>query len=48
MRHRIKLPPRQSLLLACGAAVAALVYVEGWIWPLKAAAIMIPVSLIVG
>jgi hypothetical protein len=25
-----------------------LVYVEGWIWPLKAAAVMIPVSLLIG
>jgi hypothetical protein len=26
----------------------ALVYAEGWIWPLKAAACMVPVSILVG
>jgi hypothetical protein len=25
-----------------------LVYAEGWIWPLKAAALMIPVTLLIG
>ncbi len=48
MRSRLKFPPRQGVLLACGAAVAAHVYVEGWIWPLKAAAIMIPVTFLLG
>jgi hypothetical protein len=27
---------------------ATLVYVEGWIWPLKAAAVIMPVSLLIG
>ena len=48
MRIRPKLYSRQAALFGCALAVAALVYAEGWIWPLKAAAIMIPVSLIVG
>jgi len=26
----------------------ALAQAEGWIWPLKAAAVMIPVSLLIG
>jgi hypothetical protein len=48
MRFRRKLPARQAALLGCALAVVALIHAEGWIWPLKAAAIMIPVSLIVG
>jgi hypothetical protein len=48
MRLRTKLPLRQLALLACAIAVAGLVHAEGWIWPLKAAAIMIPVSLMIG
>jgi hypothetical protein len=48
MRIRQKLQARQAVLFGCALAVAVLVYAEGWIWPLKAAAIMIPVSLIAG
>jgi hypothetical protein len=48
MRRKIKIPPRHAALLACAAALVGLVYAEGWIWPLKAAAVMIPVSLVVG
>lgn len=47
MRYRMVLPPRHVVLLACAAALAGLVYAEGWIWPLKAAAVMIPVSFLV-
>jgi hypothetical protein len=47
MRYRIEIPPRQVALLVCVAVLAGLVYAEGWIWPLKAAAVMIPVSFIV-
>ncbi|HXC91445.1 MAG TPA: hypothetical protein VNV18_14880 [Stellaceae bacterium] len=47
MRYRIAIPRRQALLLVCAAALAGLVYAEGWIWPLKAAAVMIPVSFLV-
>ncbi len=28
--------------------LVALVYSEGWTWPLKAAAVMIPISLLIG
>jgi len=48
MRHRIVIPPRHAVLVACAAALVGLVYAEGWTWPLKAAAVMIPVSFLVG
>jgi hypothetical protein len=48
MRHRIGIPPRHAVLIACVAALAGLVYAEGWIWPLKAAAVMIPVTFLIG
>jgi hypothetical protein len=48
MRRRIEIPPRHAVLIACAVALAGLVYAEGWIWPLKAAALMIPVTLLVG
>lgn len=48
MRRRIRIQPRQAALIVCAAALIGLVYAEGWIWPLKAAAVMIPVSLAVG
>jgi hypothetical protein len=48
MRYRIEIPPRHALLFACAAVLAGLVYAEGWVWPLKAAAVMIPVSFLVG
>ncbi len=48
MRNRIEIPPRNALLIACAVALLGLVYVEGWVWPLKAAAVMIPVSFLVG
>ena len=35
-----------ATLIVCAVLLAALVYREGWIWPLKAAAVMIPVSLL--
>ena len=40
--------PRQAALIACTAALLALVYAEGWIWPLKAAAAVIPIALLAG
>ena len=46
MHHRFQIHPREAMLVVCTAALAALVYAEGWIWPLKAAAVMIPVSLL--
>jgi hypothetical protein len=44
----IDIPPRQAVLIVCTLILLALVYAEGWTWPLKAAACMIPVSLLVG
>ena len=48
MRYRFELGPREATLILCTAALVALVYAEGWIWPLKAAAVMIPLSLVIG
>jgi hypothetical protein len=48
MRYRFELGPREVTLILCIATMAALVYAEGWIWPLKAAAVMIPLSLLIG
>ena len=48
MRHRMEFGWYEATLVACVGALAALVYNEGWIWPLKAAAVMIPVSLLIG
>ncbi len=47
MRHRFEITLREGTLILCTAALAALVYAEGWIWPLKAAAVIIPVSLLI-
>ncbi len=47
MRYRFELGLREAMLIACTGALAVLVYSEGWIWPLKAAAVMIPVSLLI-
>ena len=48
MRHRFEIPSRHVMLIACALALIGLVHAEGWIWPLKAAAVMIPVSFLVG
>jgi hypothetical protein len=48
MRNRIDIKPRQAVLLLCTLALCGLVYAEGWTWPLEAAALMIPVSLLLG
>ena len=47
-RPILPIGPREATLVACTAVLLALVYAEGWIWPLKAAAVAIPISLIVG
>jgi len=47
MRRRFEIGPREAALVLCAILLAALVYAEGWIWPLKAAAVMIPVSLLI-
>ena len=48
MRRRIDISPYDAALIVCALTLLALVHAEGWIWPLKAAAVMIPVSLLVG
>lgn len=48
MRYRFEMRLHWAMLAVCSIALAALVYEEGWIWPLKAAALMIPVSLLIG
>jgi hypothetical protein len=47
MRRRFEIRLRAVMLVLCCVALAVLVYSEGWIWPLKAAAVMIPVSLLI-
>jgi hypothetical protein len=47
MRSPIEIPPYYLVLIVCATTLLALVHVEGWIWPLKAAACMIPVSLLI-
>lgn len=47
MRDRFRITLLELTLIACAGALALLVYSEGWIWPLKAAAVMIPVSLLI-
>jgi hypothetical protein len=48
MRSPIEIPPFYAVLIVCTATLLALVHAEGWIWHLKAAACMIPVSLLIG
>ena len=48
MRNRFEIGLYELMLVGCAAALTALVYEEGWIWPLKAAAVMIPVTLLIG
>lgn len=47
-RPILPIGPRQLTLVACTAVLVVLVYAEGWIWPLKAAAVVIPISLLAG
>ena len=47
MHNRFEIGPREATLALCAVLLAALVYAEGWIWPLKAAAVLIPVSLLI-
>ncbi|HTT81276.1 MAG TPA: hypothetical protein VMF86_16515 [Stellaceae bacterium] len=47
MRRRFEIRPHEMMLVMCCLALAVLVYSEGWIWPLKAAAVIIPVSLLI-
>jgi hypothetical protein len=48
MRRRTWIRLRYVALIGCVMLLAGLVYAEGWIWPLKAAAVMIPISFLVG
>jgi hypothetical protein len=48
MRNRFQIGLYELALVVCAVTLATLVYAEGWIWSLKAAAIMIPVSLLIG
>jgi hypothetical protein len=48
MRKRLEIGPREAALLVCAIALVALVYAEGWTWPLKVAAVVLPISLLVG
>jgi hypothetical protein len=48
MRRRIEVPPHNLVLVFCAAALIGLVFAEGWTWPLRLAAVMIPVSYLVG
>ena len=47
MRYRFEITPSEAALILCAGALLVLVYAEGWIWPLKAAAVMIPVSMLI-
>jgi hypothetical protein len=47
-RYPIEIPPCEAVLILCAVALLVLVHAEGWTWPLKAAACMIPVSLLAG
>ena len=48
MRNRFEIGLYELSLAGCAVTLAVLVYAEGWIWPLKAAAVMIPVTLLIG
>jgi hypothetical protein len=48
VRSPIEIPPRSAVVIFCTLTLLALVYAEGWTWPLKAAFCMIPVSLLAG
>jgi hypothetical protein len=48
MRNRFEIGLYELALVACAGTLATLVYAEGWIWPLKAAAIMIPLTFLIG
>jgi hypothetical protein len=47
MRKPFEIGPREATLVLCAIVLVALVHAEGWIWPLKAVAVMIPVSLLI-
>lgn len=47
MRPRLEIRLHEAALIVCAVALVALVYAEGWIWPLKAAAVVLPITLLV-
>ena len=47
VRQRIEIHAFEAALVLCAVALVALVYAEGWIWPLKAAAVVLPLTLLV-
>jgi hypothetical protein len=48
MRNRFEIGLYELALVGCVATLATLVLAEGWIWPLKAVAVIIPVTLLIG
>ena len=48
MRGPLEIPPYYAALIVCALTLIGLVYAEGWTWPLEAAAVIIPVSLLFG
>jgi hypothetical protein len=48
MKHRFEISWYVVSVVLCAATLAVLVNAEGWIWPLQAAAVLIPVSLLIG
>jgi hypothetical protein len=47
MKQRVEIRAFEAALVMCAVALVALVYTEGWIWPLKAAAVVLPITLLV-
>ena len=48
MRGPLEIPPYYAALIVCALTLIGLVYAEGRTWPLRAATVMIPLSLLVG
>lgn len=48
MKHRLEIGLHEAAIVCCAVVLAALVYAEGWIWPLRAAAVVLPISLLIG
>jgi hypothetical protein len=48
MRRRLELGLHEATLVVCTVTLVALIYAEGWIWPLQAAAVVLPITLLLG
>jgi hypothetical protein len=48
MRRRLELRLHEAIVVVCAVTLVALIYAEGWIWPLQAAAVVLPITLLVG